>query len=159
MPVKTFALSNSSVSDKQAFEYSDIFTLPVNKTTYGNSHVGDVVKVEDTYGVLQSEIALTDEEIENLAKVAGFDPRRLPFGGANAAGWASVRVKNGAYRLSVKHTGAQGVGKAVYVKNAVSGGKSEVTTDSAAATKIGFLLDPLPADGNEHTVRVALTIN
>lgn len=159
MPVKTFNLLNSGLADKQAFEYSDIFTLPVSKTTYGNSHIGDVVKVEDTYGVLQTEIALTDEEIANLAKVAGFDPRNLPFSGANASGYASVRVKNGAYRLTVKHTGAQGVGKAVYVKNAVSGGKSEVTTDSAAATKIGFLLDPLPADGTDHTARVALTIN
>lgn len=159
MPVKSLTPLSTGLSDKQAFEYSDIFTLPVSKSTYGNSHIGDVVKVEDTYGVLQSEIALTAAEIDALAKVAGFNPATLPFGGGNAEGFASVRVKNGAYRLSVKHTGAAGIGKAVYVKNSVAGGKSEVTTDSAAATQIGFLLDALPADGNEHTVRVALTIN
>ena len=151
-------LAEKKISDFQVFEFSDILSLPVDKSTYGNSHVGDVVKVGDQYGILHSEIAPTAEELKTLTSAVNFDPRSLNTFGLNVTpGYASVRIHGGVYKFKVSHSGPAAVGAAVYAKNTVTGGVTELTTDSAGGTKIGFLYNALTGTGPSSVVPVVFT--
>ncbi len=142
-----------SLHDKQIFEYTDTLSLPVDTATYGNSHIGDVVKVGDIYGVLVTEIAPADGSVKPGDRI--YD---TPTYGNNGPGFASVRVSGGAFWMTVEHAGEVKAGATVYVKNAVAGGKSTITTDKTAATAIGFLARTIKAS-ESGPVRVPVVMN
>lgn len=150
------------LSDKQVFEYDKTLSLPVDKKTFGKSHIGDVVKVGDKYGILVTEIAPTADEIkavEDAIEAAGgiYNPALNLTGGLNQPGYASVRVRGGVFKMTVSHSGAKPVGSTVYAK-APSGGKIELTTTAAdGATAIGFLYNALPTGSDPVEVPVVFT--
>lgn len=141
-----------TISDIQVFEYTDTLSLPVE----AGSHIGDVVKVGDVYGVQLTERGRTpDEEAAVVAAVeaAGgvYVPGAKGTQGLNKPGFASVRVRGGAYKLAV--TGLSGdrtdIGKVVGVSS-VAGGVA--TLEVGEGTKaIGFISNTI--DG-EHAVVV-----
>lgn len=147
------------ISDIQVFEYTDTLSLPVNKTDYSHSHIGDIVKVGSIVGLLVTEIAATPEEIKKAVKAvedAGgtYIPATKPTGGFNAPGYASVRIKGGVFKMSVKHTGAVKVGAPVYADKLTDGRHAISTTKGADGFQVGYLYNALPAQGAEHVVPV-----
>jgi len=143
--------------DTQVFEYSDTLSLPVDKTVYTKAHVGDVVKVGDILGILQSEIAPSEAELQAMSISEGFIPQALPTYGLNHAGYASVRVKGGVWNLDVEHSGAKPVGTLVYAVPATAdSGKVTLTTDGTAidAVVFGFLYNAAPAAGTTANLPV-----
>ena len=147
------------ISDIQVFEYTDTLSLPVSKTDYSHSHIGDIVKVGNIVGLLVTEIAATPEEIKKAVKAvedAGgtYIPATKPTGGFNAPGYASVRIRGGVFKMSVKHTGAVKVGAPVYADKLTGGRHAITTTKGADGFLIGYLYNALPAQGAEHVVPV-----
>lgn len=147
------------ISDIQVFEYTDTLSLPVDKTSYSHAHIGDVVKVGSIVGLLVTEIAATPEEIKKAVKAvedAGgtYIPATKPTGGFNAPGYASVRIKGGVFKMSVKHSGAVKVGSPVYADKLTDGRHAITTTKGADGFPIGYLYNALPAQGAEHVVPV-----
>ena len=147
------------ISDIQVFEYTDTLSLPVNKTDYSHAHIGDIVKVGSIVGLLVTEIAATPEEIKKAVKAvedAGgtYTPATKPTGGFNAPGYASVRIKGGVFKMSVKHSGAVKVGSPVYADKLTDGRHAITTTKGADGFLIGYLYNALPAQGAEHVVPV-----
>ena len=141
------------ISDIQVFEYTDTLSLPVSKTDYSHSHIGDIV------GLLVTEIAATPEEIKKAVKAvedAGgtYIPATKPTGGFNAPGYASVRIRGGVFKMSVKHSGAVKVGSPVYAEKLTDGRHAITTTKGADGFPIGYLYNALPAQGAEHVVPV-----
>lgn len=136
MAINTFGAS--TVADPQVFEYDKTLSLPIDKAKNAGATIGSVVFVNGTFGVLVSEIGLTDAEVAAAAKATGFDPvLGLNPAGYNAPGYASVRVKGGAFKIKgVEHTAKVEPGTKIYAKQA--GNKVTVTTASASATEIGF---------------------
>lgn len=147
------------ISDIQVFEYTDTLSLPVNKTDYSRSHIGDIVKVGGIVGLLVTEIAATPEEIKKAVKAvedAGgtYIPATKPTGGFNAPGYASVRIRGGVFKMSVKHSGAVKVGSPVYAEKLTDGRHAITTTKAADGFQVGYLYNALPAQGAEHVVPV-----
>lgn len=147
------------ISDIQVFEYTDTLSLPVSKIDYGRSHIGDIVKVGSIVGLLVTEIAATPEEIKKAVKAvedAGgtYIPAAKPTGGFNAPGYASVRVRGGVFKMSVKHSGAVKVGSPVYAEKLTDGRHAISTTKGADGFQVGYLYNALPAQGAEHVVPV-----
>ena len=147
------------ISDIQVFEYTDTLSLPVSKTDYGHSHIGDIDKVGGIVGLLVTEIAATPEEIKKAVKAvedAGgtYIPATKPTGGFNAPGYASVRIKGGVFKMSVKHSGAVKVGSPVYADKLTDGRHAITTTKVADGFQVGYLYNALPAQGAEHVVPV-----
>ena len=147
------------ISDIQVFEYTDTLSLPVNKTDYSRSHIGDIVKVGSIVGLLVTEIAATPEEIKKAVKAvedAGgtYIPATKPTGGFNAPGYASVRIRGGVFKMSVKHSGAVKVGSPVYADKLTDGRHAITTTKGADGFQVGYLYNALPAQGAEHVVPV-----
>nr|DAV97381.1 MAG TPA: hypothetical protein [Caudoviricetes sp.] len=147
------------ISDIQVFEYTDTLSLPVSKTDYGRSHIGDIVKVGGIVGLLVTEIAATPEEIKKAVKAvedAGgtYIPATKPTGGFNAPGYASVRIRGGVFKMSVKHSGAVKVGSPVYAEKLTDGRHAISTTKAADGFLVGYLYNALPAQGAEHVVPV-----
>lgn len=147
---------SKSIADIQVFEYTGTLSLPI-PASLKKCHIGDVVKVGDIHGILVSEIAKTPEEI--AADIAGVEaaggiyiPASKPTYGLNGPGYASVRVKGGAFKQPVE--GATGtsadVGKTVYAKPEASG-KIGLTLTKGTNTPIGFVSNPLSA-GNAVVV-------
>ena len=147
------------ISDIQVFEYTDTLSLPVSKTDYSHSHIGDIVKVGSIVGLLVTEIAATPEEIKKAVKAvedAGgtYTPATKPTGGFNAPGYASVRIRGGVFKMSVKHSGAVKVGSPVYAEKLTDGRHAISTTKGADGFLVGYLYNALPAQGAEHVVPV-----
>lgn len=147
------------ISDIQVFEYADTLSLPVSKTDYSHAHIGDVVKVGSIVGLLVTEIAATPEEIKKAVKAvedAGgtYIPATKPTGGFNAPGYASVRIRGGVFKMSVKHSGAVKVGSPVYAEKLTDGRHAITTTKAADGFQVGYLYNALPAQGAEHVVPV-----
>lgn len=147
------------ISDIQVFEYTDTLSLPVDKTAYSHAHIGDIVKVGGIVGLLVTEIAATPEEIKKAVKAvedAGgtYIPATKPTGGFNAPGYASVRIRGGVFKMSVKHSGAVKVGSPVYADKLTDGRHAITTTKGADGFPIGYLYNALPAQGAEHVVPV-----
>ena len=147
------------ISDIQVFEYTDTLSLPVSRTDYSHAHIGDIVKVGNIVGILVTEIASTPEEIKKAVKAvedAGgtYIPATKPTGGFNAPGYASVRIKGGVFKMSVKHSGAVKVGAPVYADKLTDGRHAITTTKGADGFPIGYLYNALPAQGAEHVVPV-----
>ena len=144
--------------DTQVFEYSDTLSLPVDKAVYTKAHVGDVVKVGNILGILLSEIAPSDADLQAASLAEGFIPQALPTYGLNRPGYATVRIHGGVWNLDVAHSGAKPVGTLVYAVPATAGtGKVTLTTDSAAsgAVVFGFLYNAAPAAGASANLPVA----
>lgn len=142
---------SKALSDVQVFEYIDTLSLPI-PAEYNKSHIGDVVKVGDIWGVLVTEIAKTSEEeaaaVKAIEAAGGvYIPATKGTGGLNGPGYASVRVHGGAFRMSV--TGAKGdksdVGKTVYAAPAAEG-KSTLTLTKGTNTPVGFVSNPIAKD-------------
>lgn len=136
MGINTFGARG--VQDPQVFEYDKTLSLPIDKSKNGDATIGSVVVVGDTFGVMVTEIGMTADEIKAEAAKRGFDPAMdlLPAG-YNAPGYASVRVKGGAYKLKdVAHGSKIEAGARIYAKE--QGGKVVLTNDKAGATDIGF---------------------
>ena len=152
-------LCSKNISDLQVFEYTDTLSLPVSKTDYSHAHIGDVVKVGSIVGLLVTEIAATPEEIKKAVKAvedAGgtYIPATKPTGGFNAPGYASVRIRGGVFKMSVKHSGAVKVGSPVYAEKLTDGRHAITTTKAADSFLVGYLYNALPAQGAEHVVPV-----
>lgn len=149
----------TSISDIQVFEYTDTLSLPVSRTTYEKSHIGDVVKIEGIVGILVTEIALTPEEEKTVvAAIEGAGGKYIPAmkgtGGFNAPGHASVRIKGGVFKMRVKHNGAAKVGTPVYAEAVANGRHAITTTKGAGGFLVGYLYNALPAQGTEHVAPV-----
>ena len=149
----------TSISDVQVFEYTDTLSLPVSRTDYEKSHIGDVVKVGSIVGILVTEIALTPEEEKTVvAAIEGAGGKYIPAmkgtGGFNAPGYASVRIRGGVFKMSVKHSGAVKVGSPVYADKLTDGRHAITTTKAADGFQVGYLYNALPAQGAEHVVPV-----
>lgn len=147
------------ISDIQVFEYTDTLSLPVSKTDYSHAHIGDIVKVGSIVGLLVTEIAATPEEIKKAVKAvedAGgtYIPATKPTGGFNAPGYASVRIRGGVFKMSVKHSGVVKVGSPVYAEKLTDGRHAITTTKAADGFQVGYLYNALPAQGAEHVVPV-----
>ena len=147
------------ISDLQVLEYTETLSLPVNKTDHSHSHIGDIVKVGGIVGLLVTEIAATPEEIKKAVKAvedAGgtYIPATKPTGGFNAPGYASVRIRGGVFKMSVKHSGAVKVGSPVYAEKLTDGRHAITTTKAADGFQVGYLYNALPAQGAEHVVPV-----
>lgn len=150
---------SKKISDIQVFEYTDTLSLPVSKTDYSHAHIGDIVKVGSIVGLLVTEIAAAPEEIKKAVKAvedAGgtYIPATKPTGGFNAPGYASVRIKGGVFKMSVKHSGAVKVGSPVYAEKLTDGRHAITTTKAADGFQVGYLYNALPAQGAEHVVPV-----
>lgn len=128
----------TAVQDPQVFEYDKVLSLPIDKTKNSDAKIGSVVSVGPTFGVMLTEIGLTAQERAEKAKAAGFDPvLGLNPAGYNAPGYASVRVKGGAYLIKgVQHTDRIAPGTKIFAKQEAN--KVTVTTSSSTATQIGF---------------------
>lgn len=136
------AFGHTNVSDPQVFEYDKTLSLPIDKSKNTGATIGSVVSVGGIFGVLVTEIGLSEAEIAEKAKAAGFDPvLGLNPAGYNAPGYASVRVKGGAYKIKgVVHTAAVKPGDKIYAKQEAN--KVTVTTAATGATEIGFAYLP-----------------
>lgn len=150
---------SKKISDIQVFEYTDTLSLPVSKTDYSHAHIGDVVKVGSIVGLLVTEIAATPEEIKKAVKAvedAGgtYIPATKPTGGFNASGYASVRIRGGVFKMSVKHSGVVKVGSPVYAEKLTDGRHAISTIKGADGFLVGYLYNALPAQGAEHVVPV-----
>src|SRR5690625_5831888 len=77
------------MAKNQVFEYVDILSLPVPEGTKS----GDVVVVGEFVGVAETDRSVRSD--------TGADAWDETYGGGNAEGHASVRVRGGAYRLDV----------------------------------------------------------
>lgn len=144
-------------ADNQVFEFSDILSLPVDRSTYSKAHVGDIVKVGSIVGILMSEVAPTEAEIaswsasQSVVQVYG-----KPTYGLNKAGYASVRVKGGVFKFDVNHTGAKPVGTLVYSIAGTGGAARSLTTDGtkAGAEVFGWLYNAAPSAGTTANLPV-----
>lgn len=143
-------------ADTQVFEYDKTLSLPVDKTKNVGAAIGSVVSIGARFGILVSEIGMTEAEIAAAAKVAGFDPvSGLNPAGYNAPGYASVRVKGGAFRIKgVAHTAKIEAGDKIYAKQ--EGNKVVVTTTAAGATELGFAYQPSTKASGPSDVVVVL---
>lgn len=128
----------AGIKDPQIFEYDKTLSLPIDKAKNTGATIGSVVSVGATFGVMVSEIGLTDTERAEKAEAAGFDPvLDLAPAGYNAPGYASVRVKGGAFLIKgVQHTSKVAPGTKIFAKQ--ESNKVVVSTSSSAATHIGF---------------------
>lgn len=126
------------IQDPQVFEYDKTLSLPIDKSKNSDAKIGSVVSVGPTFGVMLTEIGMTDAERAEKAKVTGFDPiQDLSPAGYNAPGYASVRVKGGAYLIkNVQHSEKIVPGTKIFAKQ--ESNKVTVTTSSSTATHIGF---------------------
>lgn len=68
------AFGHTNVSDPQVFEYDKTLSLPIDKSKNTGATIGSVVSVGGIFGVLVTEIGLSEAEIAEKAKAAGFDP-------------------------------------------------------------------------------------
>lgn len=148
MAINVFGVKK--ISDYQVFEYTDTLSLPI-PADCNKSGIGDVVKVGDVHGVLVTEIAKSAEDTAKAVKAiedAGgiYIPAAKPTAGLNGPGYASVRVRGGAFKQAVE--GAAGdktdVGKTVYAK-APASGKIALTLTKGSNTPVGFVCNPLSA--------------
>ena len=122
---------------------------------FGGRKISDI----QVFGLLVTEIAATPEEIKKAVKAvedAGgtYIPATKPTGGFNAPGYASVRIKGGVFKMSVKHSGAVKVGSPVYADKLTDGRHAITTTKGADGFQVGYLYNALPAHGTEHVVPV-----
>lgn len=128
------------MAKNQVFEYVDILSLPVPEGTKS----GDVVVVGEFIGVAETDRSVRSD--------TGADAWDETYGGGNAEGHASVRVRGGAYRLDV--TGAVNIGDPVYLNaagdalSATGTGRRfgiAITTKGAGTGPVTVVLDPGPA--------------
>lgn len=129
------------MAKNQIFEYVDILSLPVPEGTKS----GDVVVVGEFIGVAETDVSVRSD--------TGADAWDETYGGGNAEGHASVRIRGGAYSLPV--TGAVAIGDAVYLgadDEAVLSPDGEgrrfgiaQTTKGAGEGPVTVVLDPGPA--------------
>lgn len=137
------------ISDIQVFEYSDTLSLPVDLSKYNKSHIGDVVKVGDLFGVLVTEIAPSAQNQAKLGQDPMWNPLTKPTWGNNGPGYASVRISGGVFKLQVTLTGT-GVeaGALIYAKPVVNG-KIELTDDKVTGTAglVGYAYSKITGTG------------
>ena len=145
------------ISDIQVFEYSDTLSLPVDRSKYSKSHIGDVVQVGGLLGVLVTEIAPSAQDQAKLGQDPLWNPLTKPTWGNNGPGYASVRISGGVFKLQVILTGT-GVepGAPIYAKPAADG-RMELINDKTAGTAglVGYAYSKITGTGAQ-TVPVIL---
>lgn len=145
------------ISDIQVFEYSDTLSLPVDRSMYNKSHIGDVVRVGDLLGVLVTEIAPSAQDQAQLGQDPMWNPQTKPTWGNNGPGYASVRISGGVFKLQVTLTKTSvEPGAPIYAKPATNG-RMELTDnkDSGIAGLVGYAYSKITGTGT-RTVPVIL---
>lgn len=131
------------LSDNQVFEYIDTLSLPIPAEAAKKAKLGDPIKVNDIYGVLVTKIGKTEAEIAKdieAVEAAGgvYVPAAQPTYGLNGPGYASVRVRGGAFTLKVSDAKGDStdIGKQVYAKE-TSGVTALTLTKDATSVPFG----------------------
>lgn len=146
---------NYAGGDLQEFEYDKTLALLIPEDQRHLTR-GDAVvfnKATGFVGLLVTEIKPEAEATYTRATV----PTRPTYGLNVAPGYASVRIKDGVFKLDVDLNAAAAIGDAVYVTAASGSGKPVLSLDPADADAIlGYVVAPSKASSGKESLKVLL---
>lgn len=142
--------------ENQVFEYTDTLSLPIDPAKNVGAAIGSVVSVGSIFGIMLTNVAPTAAQIaEKAAADACYMPCKHTLSGNNRPGYATVRVRGGAWKIKgVAYSGAKAVGDAVYAHQ--DGDHVTVNFTASGGTRIGFLYQAIPAGGSTADAIVVL---